>query len=176
MRLSAGKIIPLVLTAVLLTMFAACSGGMGTPNDTGAPAGSPAATERASSAPSEASVSGSPEAIVSPETSGEASAAPDASEAASGAPSSTERPEGSEKTDLSALLGGFMEGAVVDPDDAPELIRLLSSREEYRDMTVQSITYRTFEERRAFYVVLQGEGEASHPLYVFEDGTIRDAD
>ena len=39
-------------------------------------------------------------------------------------------------------------------------------------MAIQSVTYKLYEGRQAYYVVLQGEGEASHPIYVFADGSI----
>lgn len=69
-------------------------------------------------------------------------------------------------------LDGFMEGAVVKPEDVPELMKLLSEDEEYKDLSVQSITFKMYEGRQAYYVVLQGEGDASRTLYVFGDDTI----
>ncbi len=65
-----------------------------------------------------------------------------------------------------------MEGVVVDPDDVPQVVALLSKHSDYKDMAIQSITYELYEGRQAYYVVLQGEGEASHPVYVFADESI----
>ncbi len=73
-------------------------------------------------------------------------------------------------------ITGFMEGGIVDPEDVPELIALLKNSTEYADMTVQSVTYKLFEGRQAYYVVLQGNGEASHPIYVFADDSIISAE
>ena len=69
-------------------------------------------------------------------------------------------------------IDGFMEGAIVKPEDVPELMKLLSEDEEYKDLSVQSITFKMYEGRQAYYVVLQGEGDASRTLYVFGDDTI----
>jgi outer membrane protein len=55
-----------------------------------------------------------------------------------------------------------------------ELMAALGERADYRDMAVQSVTYKLYEGRQAYYVVLQGEGEATHPVYVFADGSIID--
>ena len=72
------------------------------------------------------------------------------------------------------VIEGFMEGKVVDPADVPDVVALLANEAAYKDMTVQSITYKLFEGRQAYYVVLMGEGEASHSVYVFADKTIAD--
>ena len=150
-------ILPLTLAALLVLALAACSGKPGDPAKTPSPTSSPRPTAAASASP-EASAPPSPEASDSAGPSAEASLSPGASE----------------RTGSVAGLENFVEGSVVDPKDVPELTALLLADERYRDMSIQSVTYRTFEERKAFYVVLQGDGEASHPVYVFEDGTIRD--
>jgi hypothetical protein len=70
----------------------------------------------------------------------------------------------------------FAEGEVADPESLPELEKLLKEDPRFRDMSIQSVTFKMHEERRALYVVLQGDGDASHPVYVFEDGSVLDAD
>ena len=69
-----------------------------------------------------------------------------------------------------------MEGLVIDPEDLPETLRALTEKAEFAGMQVQSVTYKLYEGRQAYYVVLQGAGEATHPVYVFADGSITDAD
>ena len=64
----------------------------------------------------------------------------------------------------------------MDPEDVPELTAMLAGQTEYADMKVQSITYKLYEGRQAYYVVLQGEGDASHPIYVFADDSIVSAE
>lgn len=162
MRIFIRKAIILMLAAVLLICFAGCAGGKGSPKGTAKPSASPKATE--SPAPS-------PSASTSPESS--------ASPSASTGPEGSTSPEGSVDPSASASpdaaaggIEGFMEGAVVDPDDAPQLVKLLSEHSDYRDMAIQSVTYKLYEGRQAYYVVLQGEGEASHPIYVFADNSI----
>lgn len=122
-----------------------------------------------------------PKATASPSLSPEASAAAHASQAPSPSPLITEEgspsPTGSEEAGGAAeadAIPGFMEGSIVDPEDVPELMSQLADHDDYKDMTVQSVTYKLYEGRQAYYVVLQGEGEATHPVYVFADGSIID--
>ena len=117
----------------------------------------------------------------SPSLSPEASAAAYASQAPSPSPLITEEgspsPTGSEEAGGAAeadAIPGFMEGSIVDPEDVPELMAQLADHDDYKDMTVQSVTYKLYEGRQAYYVVLQGEGEATHPIYVFADGSVTD--
>ena len=69
-----------------------------------------------------------------------------------------------------------MEGAVINPEDAPFVVETLSRHAEYKDLAIQSITYKVFEERQAYYVILQGEGDASIRVYVFPDGSVVSAE
>ena len=122
-----------------------------------------------------------PKATASPSLSPEASAAAYASQAPSPSPLITEEgspsPTGSEEAGGAAeadAIPGFMEGSIVDPEDVPELMSQLADHDDYKDMTVQSVTYKLYEGQQAYYVVLQGEGEATHPVYVFADGSIID--
>ena len=145
----------LLLAAAMLAAFTGCSKKVTDPKKTAAPTMKPAAADTAkptgSPLPSEtAGASESPAASQSPDS--------------SGGPVSTEG-----KLSFSE---GFLEGKVLDPEDVPELIELLKKDSRYKDMSIQSVTHRYYEDRQAYYVVLQGEGEASHPIYVFEDGTI----
>jgi hypothetical protein len=145
----------LLLAAAMLAALSGCAKKVTEPKKTAAPTMKPAATDTAEPSdpalPSETALaSESPEASQSPDS--------------SGGPVSTEG-----KLSFSE---GFMEGKVVDPDDVPELIELLKNDSRFKDMSIQSVTHKYYEERQAYYVVLQGEGEASHPIYVFADGTI----
>ena len=99
---------------------------------------------------------------------------------ASAAPSETANaslsPSVSPSETGAAGIEGFIEGGIVDPEDAPKLTALLKEKAEYADMAIQSITYKLREGRQAYYVVLQGAGDASKPLYVYADGTIEEAE
>ena len=146
-----------LLPAIALTLaLTACKMNPTTPERTAAPSLSPEA-----SASAEASPSLSPSPSPSPLMTDEASPSPAGSEDAGG-------------TAEANAIPGFMEGSIVDPADVPELMAQLSEHADYKDMTVQSITYKLYEGRQAYYVVLQGEGEAAHPVYVFADGSIID--
>ncbi|MCR5809510.1 MAG: hypothetical protein K6G56_08135 [Clostridiales bacterium] len=147
------KLLPLLLALTVL-LAAGCSKKIGEPDNSAKPSASPKAT--AETSPS-AMASESP--MTSPSGSPEAS--PDASPDTS--------PDASQEADA---IPGFMEGEIVDPDDVPSLVALLAEHEGYRGMSIQSITYKLFEGRQAYYVILQGEGEASYPVYVFGDDTV----
>ena len=156
------KLLPLAL-AITALVFCACSGKPGTPSKTPAPTSSP---KPAASAP--ASTEASAEPSEPPVTSG--------SPEASGSPGASASPNGSEKTGMISGFERFAEGEVADPESMPELEKLLKEDPRFRDMSIQSVTFKMHEERRALYVVLQGDGDASHPVYVFEDGSVLDAD
>lgn len=156
------KLLPLAL-AITALVFCACSGKPGTPSKTPAPTSSP---KPAASAP--ASTEASAEPSEPPVTSG--------SPEASGSPGASASPNGSEKTGMISGFERFAEGEVADPESLPELEKLLKEDPRFRDMSIQSVTFKMHEERRALYVVLQGDGDASHPVYVFEDGSMLDAD
>ncbi|MBR3382678.1 MAG: hypothetical protein IKG85_06535 [Clostridia bacterium] len=148
------KLFAALLAAALAAALCACTKSM----DEHVPNGSPAASETAEAG---RSAGPTPEASEQQTAPAEASASPEASETAEGS-----EPAGG--------LEGFMEGEIVDPDSVPELIAMLAERADYKDMAVQSITYKLYEGRQAYYVVLQGEGEAAHPVYVFADESIID--
>lgn len=121
--------------------------------------------------------SANPTASASPTQTAAASASPDVS----ASPDASVQPDGSREPDASASPGsaegdneidGFMEGLVLDPKELPEMLRALTQKDEYAGYAVQSVTYRLYDGRQAYYVVLQGEGEASHPVYVFADGSV----
>ena len=156
------KLLPLAL-AITALVFCACSGKPGMPSKTPAPTSSP---KPAASAP--ASTEASAEPSEPPVTSG--------SPEASGSPGASASPNGSEKTGMISGFERFAEGEVADPESMPELEKLLKEDARFRDMSIQSVTFKMHEERRALYVVLQGDGDASHPVYVFEDGSVLDAD
>lgn len=150
----------ITMAAVFAVTLAACAGGMGEAMNTPKPSALP-----------------SPSA--SPTMSAEPSGSPDVSPSAGASADPSGSPEASEDVvstagtgSVTGMIDGFMEGAVIDPSEVPDLVRLLASRDEYKDMSIQSITYKMFQDRQAYYVILQGEGEASHPLYVFADDTI----
>jgi len=169
MRIFIKRILPLMLAAVMAGTLAACAAKLETPGGNASPTNSPRpSASPAPSAAASAEPSASPEASAdpsgSPETSGDPSGSPDASDGPMDSPGNT--------GDVTGMIEGFMEGVVVDPKDVPELIAMLAAKEDYKDMSVQSITYKTFEGRQAYYVILQGEGEASHPVYVFADDTV----
>ena len=144
MRIFMKKILPIAAALAAVVALAGCSKRITDPVGTAKPSLSPRTTETAgpSASPSAAATD-----TASPGNTAEASHEP-------------------------GSITGFMEGGVVDPDDVPELVAALAEHEEYRDMSIQSITYKLYEERQAYYVVLQGEGEATHPVYVFADGSI----
>ena len=156
-------VLPLALAAALILSMGGCTKRSDSkPRGTEGPAMSPSAraTEEAAATAS-AQASAEPSAQASAEPSAEASPLPSAD------------PSGSPETLFpTGDIEGFMEGEVVDPEAVPDLVRLLEAR--FPGMKLQSVTYKLFEERQAYYVVLQGEGEASHPVYVFADGTVRD--
>lgn len=155
MRIFIRKITVLLLAAAIAAAFAGCRGRLQMPGASAEPSAAPSqnASPMESEAPTE---SGAPtEAAVS--------------EAPSDMPSG----------DPSAMPGedaieGFMEGVVVDPDSVPELTEIISRSGDYDGMAIQSVTYKLYEGRQAYYVVLQGEGDASRQLYVFADGTTFD--
>ena len=67
-------------------------------------------------------------------------------------------------------IDGFMEGGIVDPDDVPMLREVISRSDDYKDSQIQSVTYKLYEGRQAYYVVMNGAPERR--LYVFADGSI----
>ncbi len=131
--------------------FAGCAGKLSAPNEKNKASESPKPAPTQSALPSETAPGGST--LPSDMPSGEPSSSPG---------------------DVTGMIEGFMEGMVVDPESVPKLMELLAGNSNYKDMSVQSITYKLFEGRQAYYVVLQGEGDASHPVYVFGDDTIVD--
>lgn len=140
----------LLLTAMLAAAAGcACTGGK-TPMPSARPSASPLMPSASPSARPTQEAMNTAEASLSPSA--------NASEAAS--------------SPGADAIEGFMEGGIVDPDDVPELTALLSRSTEYADMAIQSITYKLYEGRQAYYVILQGEGDASHPVYVFADDSI----
>lgn len=136
------RILAVLMCAAALFSLAACSRRVTDPKGTAKPSLQPRAAESAMPSPSA-----------------------DATESMT--PSQSPSSTGAE-----GEISGFMEGTVVDPDDAPELTAALAKLEEYKDMAIQSVTYKLYEGRQAYYVILQGEGEASHPVYVFADGSV----
>lgn len=153
------------LTAAAATLVcASCAGKPAAPANTARPSANPTA----SAAPAEtAAASASPDASMLPDV----SASPDASMLPEGSrePGETAGPGSTEGENE---IDGFMEGFVLDPDDLPEMLRALTQKADYAGYAVQSVTYRLYDGRQAYYVVLQGEGEASHPVYVFADGSV----
>ena len=113
--------------------------------------------------------------LQNPKTTAKPSASPVPTETAgpSASPSAeaTADPSGTEGA-AGDTIEGFMEGMVLSPDDVPELTKRLSEKSGYEGMTIQSVTYKLYEGRQAYYVVLQDEGEASRPVYVFADGSV----
>ncbi len=164
------KICIILLALLAAASLTACRGTMPGPNngakESARPtaSASPEATEKASESPAASDeASGSPEVSGSPESSEIAGSADP-----SGGPSSSQS--------AADHIAGFMQGTVVDPETVPELVRLLGEKDEYVGMSIRSITYEYYEEREAYYVVLQGEGEATHAVWVFADGSMIDAD
>jgi hypothetical protein len=145
--------LPLVLLAAILFTTAGCHMKIDPAKPSAGPSASPTAsakpTEKASAAPS-----------ASP--SGDASQSPSAGP--SGSPDASGMPTGG--------IDGFMEGVVVDPETVPELIELLAKHKDLQGLAVQSITYKLYEGQQAYYVVLQGEGDASKTVYVLADDTV----
>lgn len=143
------------LLALTLLFAVGCGRRMDTPGKTTEPSSKPSASPDM--------VSASPSA----EASEQAGSSYEPSESPMGSPDAS--PDASQSADA---IEGFMEGVVVDPDDVPKLVSLIREHADYRDMAIQSITYKLVDGRQAYYVVLQGEGEASHPIYVFGDDTV----
>ena len=133
---------------MMLAALAGCAGRLSAPNEKNKATESAVPSAKPTTAPTESSL---PTETLPTET------LPSAS------------PEGT-----GGVIEGFMEGKVIDPADVPDVVALLANEAAYKDMTVQSITYKLFEGRQAYYVVLMGEGEASHSVYVFADKTIAD--
>ena len=147
------SIMPLVLLAAILFTAAGCHSMIGTAEPSALPSVSPTASAK----PTES-------AAPSPSVSPGATDGADSSLSPSGSPDASFLPEGG--------IDGFMEGVVVDPESVPELIELLSKHTELQGLAVQSITYKLYEGRQAYYVVLQGEGDASKTVYVLADDTV----
>lgn len=150
--------IKILLAAALIAAMLAAFSGCHKKIEGGEPGVSETPKLTAGPSPADsASPSGSP---ASKETAGPGgSAGPSSSPGASGSPAGDS-------------IEGFMEGEVVDPDSVPELISALAEHDEYRGLSVQSITYKYFGGRQAYYVILQGEGSASRSVYVFADGSV----
>lgn len=151
MRIFIKKLLPVLLAVVLIAGFAGCH----------------ARTDGKNPA-----VSNSPKTSAAPSGSPMASASPGANETES--PMGSASPSGSPMTsgNPSDMIEGFMEGVVVDPADAPFAVETLSRHADYKDLAIQSITYKLYEERQAYCVILQGEGDASIRVYVFPDGKV----
>lgn len=160
MRFFIKRWLSLLLIAAFALAFAGCSKKLSAPKDTAAPSKSPVT---------------SPSQNAQIRASDRPSASP-TDEAKQTAQSSEEASEKPGETSGADSIEGFMEGSIVKPEDAPALVKLLAERSEYKDMSIQSITYKLYDGRQAYYVVLQGEGEASHPIYVFADDTIIEDD
>ena len=146
-------ILPLVLIAAIILTLAGCHRTIDTPKTTASPSASPKATA-GTTAGATSSPSSSPMTTDGAKTSASPSGSPDAS----GMPAGE--------------IEGFVEGMVINPDDVPHLTEVLGKHSEYQGLAIQSITYKLFEGRQAYYVVLQGEGDASRTLYVFADDSI----
>lgn len=147
------SLLPLLLIAAIAFTIAGCH----TKVEPAKTSAQPTASPTASAKPAE---SASPSPSVSPGATegGMGSASPSSSPDASGMPSGG--------------IDGFMEGVVVDPETVPELIELLGRHPELQGLAVQSITYKLYEGQQAYYVVLQGEGDASRTVYVLADDTV----
>ena len=151
-----------ICAAVLPAVFAGCS-----PDDLGpGPIASPDASPAASAAPS-------PSTAPTPRPSASAAASAMPSESAVQSPTASQAADATQRT---GSIEGFMEGGIVDPEDAPEVTALFAEGEEYAGMTIQSITYKLYEGRQAYYVILQGIGVEDRAFYVFADGSVIGAD
>lgn len=151
MRIFIKKLLPVLLAVIFAAAFAGCHAR--TEGNTPSSSTPPKTTANASMSPD---VSGSPGA--------DASGDPMGSSQPSGSPGTSGNP--------ADVIEGFMEGVVVSPEDAPFVVETLSRHADYKDLAIQSITYKLFEERQAYYVILQGEGDASRTVYVFPDGSV----
>lgn len=123
---------------------------------------------------------GSPEASAMPSASASAEATrPAATQQASPSPSAEASAEATQQAGASPSasdnIEGFMEGGIVNPDDVPDITRMFAEGADYAGMEIQSITYKLFEGRQAYYVVLQGM-DAERRYYVFADGSVTPAD
>ena len=143
--------LPIILAAMFLISLSACHKRVETnPTPSNSPKASVSPTESASTRPS-----------ASPKTTDNAAG----SASPSGSPMTSTMPTG-------APIEGFVEGMVIDPDDVPHLVQLLAEHDEYKGLAIQSVTYKLRGGRQAYYVILQGEGDASRRVYVFADDTI----
>lgn len=104
--------------------------------------------------------SGSPDISSSPEASDEI--------LTSGSPEASATPE---QDANKGRIEGFMEGKVIDQADAPDVVKNVVTNF-FNGMNIQSITHDTYEERQAYKVTLQGEGELAKNLFVLPDGTV----
>ena len=147
--------LPLLLLAAILLTIAGCHKTIEPATPSASPSAKPSASPAASAKPTESAAPS-----VSP--SGDASQSPSAGP--SGSPDASGMPTGG--------IDGFMEGVVVDPETVPELIELLAKHKDLQGLAVQSITYKLYEGQQAYYVVLQGEGDASKTVYVLADDTV----
>lgn len=162
--------LPLLIVAAMIAALGGCSNRQGGVTPSAKPSANPGSSPSAGASDEPMGSEGN-----SAEPSMEPSIIPSGDPSADPSPDPSAGPsESADPLFPTDAIEGFMEGEVVDPENAPELMRFLEAR--YTGMGVQSITYKLFEERQAYYVVLQGEGEASHPVYVFADGTVMDDD
>ena len=152
------KILPIILTAIVVVSLAltGCGGGNDDPKPTDSPTTRPTVQATQTVRPTN-------QVTVQPSPSPSASESPNTSESAMPTTGASEEP---------GDIEGFMEGGIVDPKSVPELTQLLSDSEEFGDMSIQSITYKTYEGHQAYYVILQGEGAASRSIYVLSNNSI----
>lgn len=155
------KFLPILLMA-LLAISLTVTGCMGNGDDI-IPTAEPTETTRPTSTPRPTETTTPTEVMTeqpsgSPDTTGDVNITQDAN--------ATEGSEGA------GNIPDFVEGSIVNPDDVPELVQLLSESSEYGDMKIQSITHKTYEGKQAYCVVLQGEGSASTTVYVLADNSI----
>lgn len=146
----------LCIAAFALAGTGCARSGEGLISPTASPAASPTATAGASPSP-------------------KSTEAPSAGPSAEASPSAETTAEASPSADAGDI-SGFMEGGIVDPDDVPQLTAWLERAGGYDDARIQSVTYKLYEGRQAYYVVLNGADNAERRVYVFADGTVTPAE
>lgn len=144
---------------VAALLFTGCSGSTGRNDTTAAPKATSGMTESAR-----------PVLTGGPEESGVPTGVPGTVSAVSASPDL-----GSADPSLSAMpdagmIDGFMEGAVIDPADIPDIADAVSR--EFPEHTIQSVTEEYFMGMQAYRMTLQGDGEAARLIYVLAGGAI----
>ncbi|MCH5278920.1 MAG: hypothetical protein J1E60_03930 [Christensenellaceae bacterium] len=167
------------LLAVVMLFAVACTNG-GNIKNTAEPkntAGVSASPNINGGSPSPGNTSGaegsgspmeSPSGSMNPNNSPEGSEGPLGSDEPSGSPNGSAEPGNTD--DGNGDITGFVEGKVIDQDDAQDVVDIV--KREFANRSIQSIVFEEIQGRQAYKVTLQGEGELAKNIYILGDGSV----